>query len=411
LNMYSAAPLFTGYFISLGIAPGNIVFSDYTSEQLYKDGCKRGAVDPCFPSKLGIPHVHNLLMTAHERKPLDIIFFPMIDCLTSQLHGTQGSRACPTVTATPAAVKAAFTREGDLFATKGVQFLDTFVNLSKPTVLARQMLEQFRDILGLTAEENERAIRAGYQNLDRYAARLRERAREVLTQLEREHRLGIVLLGRPYHNDPGVNHGILEELQMLGYPVFTQDSLPLDEDILARLFGEEVQAGEIPDPLCISDVWKNSYSENTSRKIWAAKYVARHPNLVALEISSFKCGHDAPIYTVVEEIVEQSGTPYFCFKDVDENKPSGSIRLRIETIHYFLNRYREQMIARARKTESIERKLSDYEARLRKQVWREQLEGSESRLRAGHMERIDVPLESLVKNQVTREDDVALFVV
>jgi hypothetical protein len=81
----------------------------------------------------------------------------------------------------------------------------------------------------------------------------------------------------------------------------------------------------IRDPLDISDAWKNSYSENTSRKVFAAKYVARHPNLVALELSSFKCGHDAPIYTVVEEIVENSHTPYFCFKDIDENKPTGSI--------------------------------------------------------------------------------------
>jgi predicted nucleotide-binding protein (sugar kinase/HSP70/actin superfamily) len=84
--------------------------------------------------------------------------------------------------------------------------------------------------------------------------------------------------------------------------------------------------------MSIDDVWKNSYSENTSRKVWAAKYVARHPNLVALELSSFKCGHDAPIYSVVEEIVEHSGTPYFCFKDIDENKPTGSIRIRVETI-------------------------------------------------------------------------------
>ena len=96
--------------------------------------------------------------------------------------------------------------------------------------------------------------------------------------------------------------------------------------------------------MAIDDVWKNTYSENTNRKVWAAKYIARHPNLVALELSSFKCGHDAPIYTVVEEIVEHSGTPYFCFKDIDENKPTGSIKIRVETIGYFLKRYREDMV-------------------------------------------------------------------
>jgi predicted nucleotide-binding protein (sugar kinase/HSP70/actin superfamily) len=84
-----------------------------------------------------------------------------------------------------------------------------------------------------------------------------------------------------------------------------------------------VEAGEIPHPMSIDDVWKNSYSENTSRKVWAAKYVARHPNLVALELSSFKCGHDAPIYSVVEEIVEHSGTPYFCFKGYRRKQADG----------------------------------------------------------------------------------------
>ena len=78
-------------------------------------------------------------------------------------------------------------------------------------------------------------------------------------------------------------------------------------------------------------------------KVWAAKFTARHPNLVAVEISSFKCGHDAPVYSVVERIIEQSGTPYFCFKDLDENKPVASIRLRVETIDYFLKSYGEEM--------------------------------------------------------------------
>jgi predicted nucleotide-binding protein (sugar kinase/HSP70/actin superfamily) len=114
--------------------------------------------------------------------------------------------------------------------------------------------------------------------------------------------------------------------------------------MLDRLFGDEVRAGEITSATDITDVWKNAYSENTSRKVWAAKYTARHPNLVALEVSNFKCGHDAPIYSVVEEIIECSGTPYFSFKDLDENRPAGSIKIRVETIGYFLKRYREDKL-------------------------------------------------------------------
>src|SRR5581483_1076682 len=108
LNMYSMTPVFTGYFASLGIK-----------------------------------HVHNLLFVVHAKKPLDIIFFPMIDCLTTDLHSVQATRSCPTVATTPEAVKAAFTKEGDIFREKGVLFLDTFVNISKPDLLERQLFEQF----------------------------------------------------------------------------------------------------------------------------------------------------------------------------------------------------------------------------------------------------------------------------
>ena len=121
----------------------------------------------------------------------------------------------------------------------------------------------------------------------------------------------------------------------------------------------------ITSPLDISDVWKNSYSCSTNHKVWAAKFTARHPNLVALEMSSFKCGHDAPIYGVIEGIIEQSGTPYFCFKDLDENKPSGSIRIRVETIDYFLRRYREEVIRKRKAEQDIEAQLAAMESQLR----------------------------------------------
>jgi len=185
-----------------------------------------------------------------------------------------------------------------------------------------------------------------------------------LDTLARENRLGVVVLARPYHNDPGLNHEITDELQKLGYPIFSQDHLPIDEDILEQLFGDEVRRGDFKSPLSIEDAWKNSYSENTNRKVWAAKYAARHPNLVALELSSFKCGMDAPIYSVVEEVVENSGTPYFCFKDIDENKPAGSIKIRIETIGYFLKRYQDGLASKKNKMAEIERQLAELEQRL-----------------------------------------------
>jgi activator of 2-hydroxyglutaryl-CoA dehydratase/predicted nucleotide-binding protein (sugar kinase/HSP70/actin superfamily) len=371
LNAYVYAPLFNAYFESLGVQPENIVYSDYTTPELYRAGSSRGAIDPCFPAKIGIPHVYNLIQVKHRKKPLDAIFFPMVDVLTSPLVKLTGTNACPTVTATPATVKAAFTKENNLFAEINVKYIDPILNFADKKLFAFQMYDALKDLLGLSEAENDRAIEAGYEALAKYEAGIRKKAREVLDQLEREDRIGIVMLGRPYHHDPGLNHEIMEEFQKLGYPIFSQSTLPMDEDMLERLFGDEVRAGVISHALDISDSWKNSYSCSTNHKVWAAKFTARHPNLVALEISSFKCGHDAPIYGVIEGIIENSGTPYFCFKDLDENKPSGSIRIRVETIDYFLRRYREQVIKRRKAEDEIKAQLAQLEEQLRQQPVRE----------------------------------------
>jgi predicted CoA-substrate-specific enzyme activase len=365
LNMYLYAPMFSAYLESLGVQPENIIYSDFTTQELYRTGAGRGAIDPCFPSKIGIPHVYNLIFQKHQKKPLNTIFFPMIDTLHQPLQNCTGSNACPTVTATPNAVKAAFIKESDVFRENGIQYLDPILNIHDTKLFGLQMFQTWAPVLGLSEEENDRAVEAAYKAFADFDRSIRSRARQVLDTLERENRLGIVMLGRVYHHDPGLNHEIMEEFQKLGYPVFSQSFLPNDEDLLDRLFGEEVRSGAITHALDIRDVWKNAYSASTNQKIWAAKFTARHPNLVALEVSNFKCGHDAPIYNVIESIIEDSGTPYFAFKDLDENKPSGSIKIRVETIDYFLKRYQEDLLKKADAARELERQIEEYERGLR----------------------------------------------
>ena len=153
LNMYSQAPFFMAFFQSVGIKERNLVWSDFTSEGLYKDGAKRGSIDPCFPSKVGIPHVHNLLYQKHKpKRPLDYILFPMVDSFPTWLENILGSRACPTVTATPEAVHAAFTKESDLFAEKGIVYKKTFLNMDDAPLCAKQMYEDWGEELGLHAQ-------------------------------------------------------------------------------------------------------------------------------------------------------------------------------------------------------------------------------------------------------------------
>jgi activator of 2-hydroxyglutaryl-CoA dehydratase/predicted nucleotide-binding protein (sugar kinase/HSP70/actin superfamily) len=355
LSFYAYAPLFSAYLESLGVRAENIVYSDVTTGEMYRSGSSRGSIDPCFPSKIAIAHFHNLLFKQHARRPLNAIFFPMFDVLASPLVNTRANNGCPTASITPETVEAAFTKESDLIAERGIRYIHPLVNLTHRKLFARQMLQAWEPVLGLSKEENDRAVAVGFREQERFEASLRHEALQALDRLEADGRLGIVMLGRPYHHDPGINHEIMAQFQKLGYPVFSQSTLPLDEDLLERLFGEEIGAGSIHHALEIGDVWKTAFSASSNHKLWAAKFTARHPNLVAVEFSSFKCGHDAPIYSAIEQIIERSGTPFFSFRDMDENRPANSIRLRVETIDYFLKRYRESRLrsqGRCRPTEN-----------------------------------------------------------
>jgi predicted nucleotide-binding protein (sugar kinase/HSP70/actin superfamily) len=160
------------------------------------------------------------------------------------------------------------------------------------------------------------------------------------------------MLGRPYHLDPGLNHGIPEEFQVLGYPVLSIRSLPRDKTWLKRFFGKD-------EPLNINDVWPENYSANSSQKVWAARYAARHPNIAILDLSSFKCGHDAPTYGLIDSIVGTSKTPWSGLHDIDANKPGGSIAIRVKTYAYRLKRVEEELHERTRRRAELARRVAE----------------------------------------------------
>ncbi|MBD3235400.1 MAG: CoA activase [Candidatus Eisenbacteria bacterium] len=336
VNLYQTAPLLTHYLVALGIDPGRILFSGETSEALYRRGSRRGAVDGCYPSKLALAHVHDLLY----RVTPDWILFPILVNVPRQFPDAIDASICPTSQAAPAVVRAALTREGDLFAERGIRYETPVFHVGEPALFAREMLQFWGPRLGVTPRENRLALDCAWRELVREReARLRQPAARALAALRAAGRVGIVVLGRPYHNDAGINHGIFRDLNRRGYPIFCIEALPRDAEPLREIFADDLADGRIRHPLEIGDVWKNSFSANSNAKLWAAKLVARVPHLVALDISSFRCGHDAPIYATIEAILERSGRPYFAFHDVDENRPSGAIRLRVETIDYFLREY------------------------------------------------------------------------
>ena len=346
LGAYMAAPMWRAFFETLGLRPGNIVFSDPTSERLWTQGARYGSVDPCFPGKVSQAHIHNLLFTKHPLKKLDFIFFPCVTHVPTHVVGTVDSASCPIVAGTPVVMRAAFTKEIDFFARAGIEFVSPAVTLIEPNYLKKQLFEAWGEHLGATRDEIEFACEQGFEALRLFDTEMERRGRKVLEMLEAEHRLGILLLGRPYHADPGLNHDVLDDLQGFGFPILSMRSIPKRGAWIERIFADA--PGD--SSRSVSDILPENFSSSSVQKLWAAKFAARHPNIAVLDISSFKCGLDAPLYTLITDIFNASGTPYCALHDLDANKPAGSLKMRIETFAYSLRRRQESLIAAAGQT-------------------------------------------------------------
>jgi predicted nucleotide-binding protein (sugar kinase/HSP70/actin superfamily) len=48
----------------------------------------------------------------------------------------------------------------------------------------------------------------------------------------------------------------------------------------------------------------------------------------------------------VQQIVERSGTLFFSFQELDSTKPAGSVKIRVETIAHYLQKYAKEIIER-----------------------------------------------------------------
>lgn len=360
LNMYSTGPVWRTYFEAAGLTRENVIWSDPTSEEMFAEGGKYGSVDPCYPSKCNQAHIHQLIFHKHEDKrtgPLDYIFFPCITHLPTFVSHVMDSASCPIVSGAPKVIKAAFTKEIDFFKRAGIEYVDDACTMNEKNYFNEQMWKAWGQRLGLTRDEHDHAIAQGWAALAEFDRRIQERGREVLEQVEKDGKIAVLVLSRPYHADPGLHHGIPEEMQGLGYPIVSIRSIPKDPTWLGRFFQKDLASGRITDPLDLRDVWPENYSTNSVMKVWAARFAARHPNLAILDLSSFKCGHDAPTYGLIDSIVKASGTPRLVLHDIDANKPAGSIAIRTKTFGHALQLRRDELEHVARNKAELLRRI------------------------------------------------------
>lgn len=347
LNIWNTHQFWVGFLKSVGIQSENIVFSSDTSEEQFREfGKGRGTVDCCYPVKCISGHYGELIFG--QKKKINILLSPMIYSLPSYLRGhVVDSLTCTRVMAGPENIKAGFMKEGDIFAENGISYLSPFVTLGEPSTVVDQLYGSLGEAFGLSLEETRRGVDAGYNALNSFTDKAQKQSRDILEWCAREHKPCVFVLARPYHMDPGIGHEIEADLQAQGLPVLWMQYFPMDDDILNWLFAEDMKAGRIKHPCDIEDVWTSSYSSNTNEILWGAKAAARCPwTTCVIRFSSYECGMDQPTYTPTQKIIEATGTLMFKFGDLDATKPAGSIKIRIETITHYVNKYAQQIIDR-----------------------------------------------------------------
>ena len=347
LNIWTTHQFWVGFLKALGIASENIVFSSDTSEEQGREfGKGRGTVDCCYPVKCISGHYGELIFG--QKKKINILLSPMIHSLPSILHGhVVDTVTCTRVMAGPENIKAGFMKERDVFAENDIVYASPFVSLGDRNMVAEQLYSSLKDIFDLNVEETERAVQAGFKALDNFTERARQHSRNLLTWCAKNQKPCILVLARPYHMDTGIGHEIEAELQTHSYPVLWLQYLPGDDDLMNWLFEADLRERRIKSPFDIADVWTSSYSSNTNEIMWGAKFAARCPWVTCVvRLSSYECGMDQPTYTPTQKIVEATGTLFFKFGDLDSTKPSGSVKIRVETIVHYMAKYSQEIIRR-----------------------------------------------------------------
>jgi predicted CoA-substrate-specific enzyme activase len=323
LGQYRAAALFIHYFESLGVPRGQIRTGEFTSEALWRQFAGHGTTDACFPAKVAQAHVAALL-AQRSTTPFDVLFFPRVTHAVTGVKGCNDTAACPVVASTPLVTRVAFGAGADGVLEGGVRLLTPALPLSRKRELSAALYESVRSVLpGLTLEAHEAALTEGRSAQRRSEHLLEQVGAKAIREAARTRHCAVVMLGRPYHADPGLQHELSSTLSSMGRTALTLRALPHSDELLASI--------GCTSPYQLDDLPFLTNSGDGERVV-AARIVGQHPFLVGIELSSFKCGQDAALYGVVAaEARGRLGKPFLALHDLDETRPVASLRLRLRT--------------------------------------------------------------------------------
>ena len=310
LNMYENYPFWFTFFTQLG---WRVVLSDPSTKKTYEAGIESMPSESvCYPAKLSHGHIMNLL----DKHP-DFIWFPCSKWERQEDEGAGNHFNCPIVASYAEALRLNI----DELRTSDVQFLNPWLPYDRKDLLKKRLYEDLvkahPDLMGKgvpapTRAEVDAAVEAAWAEDEAFKRDMRTKGEQTLAWMEQTGTHGIVLAGRPYHNDPEINHAIPELLTSFGLAVLTEDSI--------------AHLGTLERPIRLVDQWMYH-----TRLYAAAKVATGRKDLDLIQLNSFGCGLDALTTDQVQEILERAGKVYTVLK-IDEVSNLGAARIRVRSL-------------------------------------------------------------------------------
>ena len=251
-SVYSLYPLYSRFFAELGHA---VALSEYADPR----GTGMCQSNRCYPYEIAHGTFYDLL-----QRDIKTLFVPHVAGMPRDDENVP-SLACPIAQAVPYYVSAAF-------ADHGVEILDPVLDMSDGIRGAERTFIAVGASLGHGEKESIAAFRKACEMQEGFEKALKEEGRRVLEQLERENRIGIVIVGRPYNAfSKTANMGVPRKFASRGVTTIPFEYLPFEE--------------ESAEPTMY---WK--YGQMILKSL---KYIKRHPMLFPAYISNFGCGPDS----------------------------------------------------------------------------------------------------------------------
>lgn len=298
LNFYELLPFWMTFLNELDF---EVVLSDPSSREMYMHGQHSIPSDTvCYPAKLIHGHIDNLI-----KKGVSSIFYP---CMTYNLDEGRADNCynCPVVAYYPELLQA------NVAELQNIDFMMPYFELKDQKRFQVQATKFFyKKYSRIKKKDIRRATEAAYRALDNYYAAIREQGRKAIAYADANGLELAVIVGRPYHIDPEINHGLNQMIASYGMVIVTEDAV--------------WNLADKPD-VHVLNQW--TYH---SRMYSAANYVVHKPNAQLIQLVSFGCGIDAITTDEIRSIIESGGKIYTQLK-IDEINNLGAAKIRIRSM-------------------------------------------------------------------------------